>query len=151
MPRSMDQSVPKLGVRSTRQRTAVVKVLRELDNFASAKTIHHELTRRDQRVGLTTVYRTLQSLAEIKAVDVLHITGGETLYRHCVSEDHHHHLVCTNCGRTEEIDGGPVEQWAKEVASQFGYTLTGHDAEIFGLCAQCSARLDTTKSSTEAK
>ena len=102
----MDQPIPKLGVRSTRQRTAVITVLREMENFASAKTIHQELLKRDLKVGLTTVYRTLQSLSEAKAVDVLHMSNGESLYRHCRNSDHHHHLVCTQCGRT----GGTMGQ-----------------------------------------
>lgn len=139
MSSTVDRTVPKLGVRSTRQRTAVVNVLRDLENFASAKTIHQELTNRDLRVGLTTVYRTLQSLTEINAVDVLHMSNGETLYRHCLTEEHHHHLVCTNCGKTVEINGGPVEKWAKEVASEYGFSLTGHEAEVFGLCSECAA------------
>lgn len=137
MKKAMEHTVPKLGVRSTRQRTAVVNVLRELENFASAKTIHQELTNRDLKVGLTTVYRTLQSLSEVDAVDVLHMANGETLYRHCLNGDHHHHLVCTQCGRTVEIDGGPVEEWASEIATKFGFQLTGHDAEIYGLCQAC--------------
>lgn len=128
---------PKLGARNTRQRTAVVQVLSDIDTFASAKEIYRELDSRDLKVGLTTVYRTLQSLADIDAVDVLHMSNGETLYRQCVNESHHHHLVCSQCGRTEEIDGGPVETWAQRVAEEHGYVLSGHDAEIYGTCAQC--------------
>jgi len=133
----LPSGVPKLGARNTRQRTAVINVLSEIDTFASAKEIHRELEDRDQQVGLTTVYRTLQSLAEIEAVDVLHMATGETLYRQCVSPHHHHHLVCTGCGRTEEIGGGTVETWAKAVAEEHGFELTGHDAEIYGRCPAC--------------
>ena len=115
-------------------------MLNDLDNFASAKTIHHELVHRENQVGLTTVYRTLQSLSEINAVDVLHMPSGETLYRSCESHHHHHHLVCTECGRTEEIDGGPVESWARDVVADYGFQLTGHDAEVFGICADCSKK-----------
>lgn len=134
---TVSSAIPKLGTRSTRQRSAIVSVLLELDNFASAKKIHSELKERGEKVGLTTVYRTLQSLTEIHAVDALHMASGETLYRHCMTEKHHHHLVCTECGRTEEIDGGPVEKWASQVASSHGFELTGHDAEVYGLCPEC--------------
>ena len=137
---SLQSNIPKLGARNTKQRTAVVEVLREMDNFASAKDIHQELQAREAKVGLTTVYRTLQSLSEIDAVDALHMPTGETLYRHCESDHHHHHLVCTKCGRTEEIDGGPIEAWAQEMASKFDFELTGHDAEVFGICAECRAK-----------
>ncbi|APT85187.1 Fur family transcriptional regulator [Corynebacterium aquilae] len=132
-----DASIPKLGARSTRQRAAVVNVLRELTNFSSAKTIHQEITARNYKVGLTTVYRTLQSLADINAVDVLHMSTGETLYRACESNDHHHHIVCSNCGKTVEIDGGPVEEWAANMAKANGFVLTGHTAEVFGTCSSC--------------
>ena len=77
---AIHDSIPKLGARNTRQRTAVVEVLRKLDKFASAKDIHQALIDDDQKVGLTTVYRTLQSLSEIEAVDALHMPSGETLY-----------------------------------------------------------------------
>lgn len=147
---TVNSSIPKLGARNTRQRTAVVNVLRELDNFSSAKTIHDELRSRELKVGLTTVYRTLQSLAEIEAVDVLHMSTGETLYRHCESEKHHHHLVCIDCGRTEEISGGPVETWAKQVAADYGFELTGHDAEIFGRCHNCQDQKKSPNSTPKA-
>ncbi|GAB3945370.1 Fur family transcriptional regulator [Corynebacterium tapiri] len=135
---ALNSNTPKVGVRNTRQRTAVVDLLNELDNFASAKDIHRELDNRDAKVGLTTVYRTLQSLADIDAVDVLHMASGESLYRACRTDSHHHHLVCTQCGTTVEIDGGPVEAWAKKVAEEHDFDLTGHDAEIYGTCSKCS-------------
>ncbi|QPK82799.1 transcriptional repressor [Corynebacterium qintianiae] len=130
---------PKLGVRNTWQRTAVVEALRDMDKFVSARQIHEALEHRGDKVGLTTVYRTLQSLAEVEAVDVLQNKEGESLYRHCLSEHHHHHLVCAECGRSEEIEGGPVEKWAQLVAQRYGYELVGHDAEVFGVCRACQA------------
>lgn len=136
---ALHDSIPKLGARNTKQRTAVVEVLRDMEKFASAKEIYHELQEREEKVGLTTVYRTLQSLTDIDAVDALHMPNGETLYRHCETDAHHHHLVCTKCGRTEEIDGGPIEKWATSVAADYGFKLTGHDAEVFGICSNCAA------------
>ena len=123
----------------TRQRAAVVETLRGMDKFVSAKTIHEQLLDDGDSVGLTTVYRTLQSLAEVNAVDVLHSPDGETLYRDCLSGHHHHHLVCTECGRSEEIEGGPVEKWAELIAARYGYELSGHDAEVYGVCRRCQA------------
>ena len=62
------------------------------------------------------------------------------LYRSCSTDHHHHHLVCTNCRKTVEIDGGPVEAWAARVAADHGFTLAGHTADVFGLCPDCAAR-----------
>ena len=138
--RAQSRPVPKLGPRMTRQRAAVVETLRGLDKFASAKTIHEQLLDDGASVGLTTVYRTLQSLAEVNAVDVLQSPDGETLYRDCLSHHHHHHLVCTECGRSEEIEGGPVEKWAEIIAARYGYELAGHEAEVYGVCRSCQAK-----------
>ncbi|WP_268876068.1 Fur family transcriptional regulator [Corynebacterium liangguodongii] len=124
-------------MRNTWQRAAIVSVLRDIDKFVSAREIHETLHERGEKVGLTTVYRTLQSLSEVEAVDVLQNKDGESLYRHCLTEHHHHHLVCTICGRSEEIEGGPVEKWAQLVAQRYGYELVGHDAEVFGVCRAC--------------
>lgn len=128
---------PKIGQRNTRQRRAVIDILEGLTTFCSAQDIHQALTNQGQKVGLTTVYRTLQQLAEVGAIDTLHDDSGETLYRSCATDDHHHHLVCTSCRTTVEIDGGPVEDWAAKTAAEHGFTKSGHTAEIFGLCSNC--------------
>ena len=89
------------AVRSTRQRAAIADLLNETDGFRSAQELHDELRRRGQGIGLTTVYRTLQSMATTGSVDTLRTDTGESVYRRC-SEEHHHHLVCRACGATVE-------------------------------------------------
>jgi len=124
------------GVRPTRQRTAVSSVLAELTDFRSAQDIHDVLRRRGEAVGLTTVYRTLQVLADAGEVDVLRTDDGESVYRQC-SAGHHHHLVCRTCGRTVEVAGPAVERWAEKVAAEHGFTDVRHTLEVFGTCADC--------------
>ena len=120
-------------------RKAVIAAMSDMTKFSAAKDIHQVLEERGVKVGLTTVYRTLQSLSEVKAVDVLHTDAGEALYRLC-GDHHHHHLVCRNCGHTVEVEGPTVEHWADSVAAHHGFTEATHQIEIFGLCAQCSTR-----------
>jgi Fur family transcriptional regulator, ferric uptake regulator len=124
--------------RSTRQRAAVAAVLDELPDFRSAQDLHAMLRERGARVGLTTVYRTLQTLADTGEVDVLRRVDGEAVYRRC-STGHHHHLVCRNCGRTEEVEGPAVERWADRVAAEHGFVDVSHTLEIFGTCAPCAS------------
>jgi Fur family ferric uptake transcriptional regulator len=123
-------------VRSTRQRAAVAALLEELEDFRSAQEVHDLLRHRGERVGLTTVYRSLQMLADAHEVDVLRTADGETAYRRC-SRGHHHHLVCRSCGRTVEVDGPAVERWAQKVATENGYADVSHTLEIFGTCTDC--------------
>jgi len=127
------------AVRSTRQREAVAALLDELEDFRSAQEVHDLLRQRGERVGLTTVYRSLQMLADAKEVDVLRTADGETAYRRC-SRGHHHHLVCRSCGRTVEVDGPAVERWADRVATEHGFVAVSHTLEIFGTCADCASR-----------
>src|SRR6202161_498859 len=110
----------KAGVRSTRQRAVIPSLLDTLDDFRSAQELHDELRRRGENIGLTTVYRTLQSMATAGMVDTLRTDTGESVYRRC-SEHHHHHLVCRSCGSTIEVGGHEVEVWAVQVATKHGF------------------------------
>ena len=125
-------------VRSTRQRAAIVALLEEVDGFRSAQELHDELRRRGQNIGLTTVYRTLQTLAGTDAVDTVRTDTGETVYRRCAVPHHHHHLVCRQCGSAVEVSGRHVEAWATEVASRHGFSDVSHTIELFGTCADCA-------------
>lgn len=129
---------PVPGLRSTRQRTAVARLLDNVDDFRSAQEIHEELRRSGEGIGLTTVYRTLQGLADAGEIDTLRTGTGEAMYRRC-SSHHHHHLVCRRCGRTVEVEGPAVERWADRVAGEHGFSDVSHTVEIFGSCPDCAA------------
>jgi Fur family ferric uptake transcriptional regulator len=133
-------------VRSTRQAAAVESALRDADGFRTAQDLFAELRRRGDPIGLTTVYRHLNTLAEQGSADVVHSADGESQYRLCgvgapagEPAAHHHHLVCRVCGRSVEVSGPEVEAWADRVAAAAGYTEISHTLEVFGLCPQHSA------------
>jgi len=128
--------------RMTRQRAAVSEALEDLPDFRSAQQLHELLRARGDAVGLATVYRTLQTLADGGYVDVLRTEDGESLYRKCERSEHHHHLVCRECGTAVEIDGPTVETWASQVGAAHGFTDIQHTIELFGTCAACRAKQD---------
>jgi len=132
---STDPMLP-AGTRPTRQRRAVAAALQSFDDFRSAQDIHDLLRTAGENVGLSTVYRTLQALADGGEVDVLRKEDGEAMYRRC-SGRHHHHLVCRTCGRTVEVAGPTVESWADAVAEEHGFADVSHTLEIFGTCPSC--------------
>ena len=123
-------------VRPTRQRKAIAEVLGTNEEFLSAQEIHDLLRRGGDSIGLSTVYRTVQALADAGEVDVLRTEGGEAVYRRC-SDTHHHHLVCRSCGATVEVEGPAVEKWTRAVAGEHGFTDVSHTLEIFGTCSSC--------------
>ena len=124
-------------LRPTRQRKAVAAALADIDGFRSAQEVHALLADDGTKVGLSTVYRTLQAMADHGELDVLRTNEGEALYRRCSSE-HHHHLVCRVCGATVEVEGPTVERWTRAVAAEHGYSDVSHTLEVFGTCANCA-------------
>jgi Fur family ferric uptake transcriptional regulator len=126
--------------RSTRQKRALDALLADSSGFRSAQDLFTELRSRGENVGLTTVYNQLGALAEAGEVDAVRTESGEVLYRRCATANHHHHLVCRRCGRTIEIEGPEVEQWADRVAEAHGFSDVAHTVEVVGVCAECAAR-----------
>jgi Fur family ferric uptake transcriptional regulator len=124
------------SMRPTKQRLAVVEAMSSFDDFRSAQDIHELLGRSGNPVGLATVYRTLQRLADAGEVDMLRTEDGEAIYRRC-SDSHHHHLVCRSCGRTVEVEGPAVERWTRAIAGEHGFADVSHTLEIFGTCPAC--------------
>lgn len=133
----MSEAGPSLG-KATRQRAAVMEALSSAEGFRSAQEIYDELREGGIRIGLTTVYRTLQSLSDLGEVDVVRSEDGETIYRRCELEDHHHHLVCRSCGWSVELESDEIERWAEVSARAHGFSDVSHEVEVFGLCGDCA-------------
>ena len=126
------------ATRNTRQRADILALLRQVDGARSAQQLYLLLRERDVKVGLTTVYRTLQILIDSGEADTTRLPDGEQLFRLC-SPEHHHHLVCRACGKTVEVAGPAVERWADDVAAKHGFIDVSHTIEIFGTCRDCAA------------
>ncbi len=125
-------------VRRTRQRTAVATFLASTGDFRTAQQIHSQLVAQGEKLGLATVYRSVQAMVEAGEVDV-RVIDGESAYRRCTTSAHHHHLVCRGCGHTEELTDHVVEAWAAQMGAQYGFTDVTHDVELSGTCSDCAA------------
>lgn len=124
--------------RRTRQREAIEEYLADQSVFRSAQDIHADLRAAGDNIGLATVYRALQAMVDDGEIDVLRLDDGEQQYRRCgAGTDHHHHLVCRQCGFAVEVLDQPVARWADEVGRTHGFTEIEHRVEVFGVCADC--------------
>lgn len=121
--------------RRTDQREAIVEALRGSDRAVTAQELHGQLS----GVGLATVYRNLQRLADSGDADTLRRDNGETAFLLC-GGGHHHHLTCRECGRVEQVRDCRLDDWAREVAAGHGFSKVEHHAELVGVCASCSSR-----------
>jgi Fur family ferric uptake transcriptional regulator len=129
--------------RRTAQGELVRTAMLAQPGFRSAQDIYATLRAQGHSVGLSTVYRHLQTFAEQGLADVIYSGDGESTYRLCGTapgnRNHHHHLVCRRCGRTEEIEGRAVERWLATTAAKHGFVEVDHTVEVTGLCASCAS------------
>lgn len=136
--------------RSTRQKRALAAVLDASDEFRSAQDLHAELEARGENIALTTVYNQVRVLLESGELDALRGDDGETRYRRCSSDEHHHHLVCRRCGRAIEVEGPEVERWAARTGDAHGFVEVTHTVEILGVCPSCAVGGDRGEASASS-
>lgn len=127
-------------MRKTRQLEAVLSVVRGMTDFQSAADIYTKLQVNGNPVGLATVYRNLAALEEDGVLDTVRSADGTTLYRECQSSGHHHHLVCRNCGKTEEFHLDGLEETLNQMGREMGFSALSHTVELTGLCSKCSEK-----------
>lgn len=130
------EALKKTGMRVTRQRSVILAALERRPAFITAQDLYYELRGKKGAPGLATIYRTLASLAEAGTLDTS-VREGEQVFRLCGSR-HHHHLVCESCGRVEEVSSEQIESWVRQLARKRGFRVTGHTADVYGLCAACA-------------
>ena len=135
----LEKLLDQAGYRVTRARRAILNLVEEQDGRFSAE----ELVERVQQVapgtGRATVYRTLDLLAALRLVERVHLQEGSHSYvRGDVSRPHHHHLICSACGTVVEFEGCEIPQLAETVAARTGFTVEGHQLEVYGRCASCA-------------
>jgi Fur family transcriptional regulator, ferric uptake regulator len=124
--------------RSTRQRDDELPVLNDHDGFQSAQELNQVLRERGLRVGLSTVYRSLQLLAHNRDIDVVHAGGSEALYRRCNTQRRHHHLVCRTCHTAVEVPDSALASWIAQVSTQHGFIDVDPTVEVLGTCSKCA-------------
>jgi Fur family transcriptional regulator, ferric uptake regulator len=125
------------GLRPTSQRVAIIRALEGKERPVTAQALHGEIGAGGP--GLATIYRTLRALAGTGLAETFDAGEGEVAYKLCQVE-HHHHLICDRCGQVETIPSCEVEDWAAAVARRRGFTVSGHRADVYGLCERCRRR-----------
>lgn len=102
-----------------------------------AQEIHEALTADGRRIGLASVYRMLDTLAEQGLVQRIDIGDGIVRYERARSAEHHHHLVCGECGKVEPFEDTRLERAIAAVEARSGYDVTAHEVVLRGACSDC--------------
>ena len=144
MPRSGNpgqrllRALSEAGYSNTRTRRAVVAVLAGAAEGLSASDILVRARRSHPRLGLVTVYRTLEILSSLGLVRRIHLADG--CHSYALSQcSHGHHVICERCHQTIEFEGCGLEELEQHVRRQTGFAVTDHWLELFGLCPRCQA------------
>jgi Fur family ferric uptake transcriptional regulator len=124
------------GLRRGAARAAVLEHLDAQECCASAQEIHTGLGAAGRPVGLATVYRVLDALAEQGLLQRLDVGDGVTRYEPLRTK-HHHHLVCDDCGKVEAFADDRLEHVIRAVEKRSGYAVAAHDVVLRGACASC--------------
>ena len=124
------------GYRLTEPRRSLATLIAEQDGHFTAASLVDAARQRRLGVGRATVFRTLEVLEDLGAVERLDLPSGEHAYVGC-EPAHHHHVVCSNCGRTDEIDDAGLRAVVADVAERTGYRVDEHRLELFGMCPAC--------------
>jgi len=127
------------GYRRGGARRAVVELLGRQNCCMSAQELHDRLRRARRPVGIASVYRALETLADLRLVK--RIDAGDGIARYEPSRpdgDHHHHLVCRDCGKVEAFSDDRLERAIDKVAGGLGYSVDEHEVVLTGACADCS-------------
>ena len=127
------------GYRLTEPRRVIIAALRDAGRYCTAAQLYERLPGR--AVGLASVYRTLELLADLGLAERRAEPGGEASFLYC-SPRHHHHVVCTACGAVREIDACPDSALARAVERETGFRIERHTLDFYGLCAACQGPAD---------
>jgi Fur family ferric uptake transcriptional regulator len=126
------------GYRRGLARMRVIEFLDRLDCCVGAQEIHRELSARGEPVGLASVYRVLEILAEKRLVQRVDLGDGLTRFEAIrAAKEHHHHIVCDDCGRIEPFADQRLERALKDVEANSGFAVAGHDIVLRGACSAC--------------
>jgi Fe2+ or Zn2+ uptake regulation protein len=127
------------GYRLTEARRSIADLIAGRDGHFTAADLVADARKRRLGIGRATIFRTLDVLADLRAVERLDLPSGEHAYVAC-QPVHHHHLVCSNCGASRDVDDAGWRAVVSDIERRTGYEIDDHRLELFGRCPDCQAR-----------
>ena len=124
------------GYKLTPQRQAVIQAIAPSHDHLTPAAIYEKVRREHPNIGLVTIYRTLDILIELGLICELH-AGGICRSYTISAPEHHHHLICSNCGAVVDFSGHDLSELEQSLAKESGFKIDSHLLEFVGLCQTC--------------
>lgn len=135
----LKEIIRQLGLKVTKQRLVILQGLRQGHNHVTAQQLFETVSRENPEIGFATVYRFLRVLAEQEIVSEVRMGGMPARYE-WADKEHHDHLTCTSCHSIYEFENETIERLQEEIARGFGFRLTSHVLELYGICPRCQEK-----------
>jgi Fur family transcriptional regulator, ferric uptake regulator len=127
------------GYRLTRPRQAVANLVTSRAGHFTAADLLDDARQARLNVGRATVFRNLELFTELGALERLDLPSGDHAYVACAPDEHHHHVVCRQCGKSADVEDSGLQSVVAQIARTSGYHIESHRLELFGLCPACAA------------
>jgi Fur family ferric uptake transcriptional regulator len=135
--RVLDEYLASRRLRRSRPRRAVLEVFLRAEHHLTADEIYRRVRSKYPALGAATVYRTLKILRDCGLCREVAFEDGVSRYEHQFNHEHHDHLVCTTCGRVEEVVDPDIERLQERLARRHGFEVQRHRMELYGQCRRC--------------
>jgi Fur family zinc uptake transcriptional regulator/Fur family ferric uptake transcriptional regulator len=126
-----------LRLKATPKRLAILSLLAQENGYVSPEDIWRRLQGEFGRLGLPTVYRNLEELADGGVITKILHPNRQLYYYLCTNTEHHHHFICLSCRRVEDLDGCGLHGMDDEIATRTGGRVLSHILQVNGLCRDC--------------
>ena len=133
----VESALRKSGYKITPQRRTVIKAIEQSHEHLTPAALHEIVRREDPGIGLVTIYRTLEILAGLGLICETHAGGSCHSYLMRRPAQHHHHLICSDCGRVVDFTDCDLSSLEKRLAKETSFTINGHLLEFLGQCRRC--------------
>lgn len=137
---TFNEYVRRKGLKNTSQRMIILEAFLNSDSHFSTEDLYLQLRKDHPRIGYATVHRTLKLLAECGVALELNFGDGQTRFEPLNVDQHHDHLVCTECGLIIEFSEPKIEKLQEQVASRYNFKIERHRHELYGLCSTCAKK-----------
>jgi Fur family transcriptional regulator, ferric uptake regulator len=131
-----EEQLRSLGVRLTPQRRMILDAIACCDGHVTAEQIHERITAAYPDMSLSTIYRNLERLIDLRLIAITDLGGGRFCYS-AIDANRHHHLICHQCGAVLDIGDALLDDLRAAVFSAYGFTITIDHLALWGTCARC--------------
>lgn len=122
------------GFKTTGKRKKMLEVLYNEEKYLSARDVQKSLEDTYPSISPDTIYRNLHIFVEMNVLEQTELDGEKLFRSNCEVHGHHHHFICTQCGKTREIDNCPLNAFKTQLP---GCEISSHRFELFGKCEDC--------------